>query len=572
MLTDMKKNDELVLTIDDLGNNGEGIGHVDGYALFVKGALPDETVRVRLMKLNKSYGFARLLEVLEPSPMRVEPLCRSASACGGCTLQHLSYEGQLRYKEKKVRDCLTRIGGVDLSQVEWLPILGMTDEEVFSPAEPHGERAWHYRNKAQFPVRCDKEGKPAVGFFAGRSHRLIPVSSCDIQHPVINEVVNCVLDFIQEYDISPYDEERHTGLVRHIYVRRGYHTGQVMVCLVVNERESADIHGALQGKGSELVRRLCEIEGMTSIFLNVNAERTNVILGREMILLWGQPYIEDRIGDIRYRISPQSFYQVNPVQTEKLYATTLSFAGLTGTEKVWDLYCGIGTISLFLAQHAAHVFGVEIVPEAIENAKENARLNGIHNVSFVCGAAEKVASDPEKCASAAGAVDVIVVDPPRKGCDATLLDTMVRMAPERIVYVSCDPATLARDVKRLGENGYEIRKVQAVDMFPQGGHVETVVQLSLKKDAPKIEVTMEPDEESRYTPEEKATYPKIREYVKEKYGVDVHTSYIAEVKRMCDLEMGQNYNKSKKENPVVRHCPQEKVVYIEDALKYYGLI
>ncbi|MCH5252963.1 MAG: 23S rRNA (uracil(1939)-C(5))-methyltransferase RlmD [Lachnospiraceae bacterium] len=454
-----QKNEEVILDIDDLGNNGEGIGHLHGYTLFVKGALPGEKIKARIMKQKKGYGYARLSEILIPSPDRVEPLCPSAGPCGGCTLQHLSYEGQLKYKEKKVRDCLTRIGGVDMSSVEWLPILGMT-ETAGDAGQP-----WRYRNKAQFPVRADKEGKPVTGFFAGRSHSIIPVSSCAIQHPVINEAAECVLAFMQEFKIAPYDEENHKGLVRHIYVRRGYHTGEVMVCLVIN--------GTSLPHSDKLVERLREIEGMTGISLNVNEKRTNVILGSQMILLWGESYIEDTIGDIRYRISPQSFYQVNPLQTKRLYDTVAAFADLKGNEKVWDLYCGIGTISLFLARHAGHVFGVEIVPEAVENARENAARNGIENVTFVCGAAEDVAAEQ--------GVDVIVVDPPRKGCDAALIDTMVKMQPEKIVYVSCDPATLARDVKLLGEQGYEVRKVQACDMFPQGGHVESVCLLSKLK-------------------------------------------------------------------------------------------
>lgn len=450
-----KKNDEIVVKIDNLGNNGEGIGHVDGYALFVKEALPGETVRVRLMKLKKNYGFARLLEILEPSPQRTEPPCPSARACGGCTLQHLSYEGQLHFKEKKVKDCLTRIGGVDLSKVEWLPVLGMS--------EP-----WNYRNKAQFPVRQDKNGNPVTGFFAGRSHTLIPVQECAIQHPVINRVVNLVLNFMRKYHIPAYDEERHKGLVRHIYVRRGYHTGQIMVCLVIN--------GSTLPHSDELIRTLHSIEGMTSISLNVNTKKTNAILGDQMIPLWGTTDIEDSIGDIRFRISPKSFYQVNPAQTEKLYRTALKFADLQGNEKVWDLYCGIGTISLFLAQKAGRVFGVEIVPEAVENASENAKLNGIENVSFCCGAAEDVVPDVVSDGKE-NAVDVVVVDPPRKGCDGVLLDTIVKMNPKRVVYVSCDPATLARDVKILGESGYEVRKVRVCDMFPMGGHVETVILL-----------------------------------------------------------------------------------------------
>jgi len=445
----IKKNDEPILTIDDLGTNGEGIGHLCGYTIFVTGALPGEEVKVRIMKMKKNYGYGRLMEVLKASPHRVEPVCSVARPCGGCTLQHLSYEGQLAYKEKKVKDCLTRIGGVDLSQVEWLPILGMEKEP------------WSYRNKAQFPVRRDKDGNPVAGFFAGRTHSIIPVSSCHIQHPVINEVVDLVLDFMKEFSVASYDEEKHSGLVRHIYVRRGYHTKQLMVCLVIN--------GTTLPHSDKLVEKLCQIDGMTSISLNVNKKKTNVILGEQMISLWGPMYIEDCIGDIRYRISPQSFYQVNPVQTVRLYETALSFADLKGNEKVWDLYCGIGTISLFLAKKAGHVFGVEIVPEAVENAKENAKLNGTKNASFVCGAAEDV--------DAEDGVDVIVVDPPRKGCDKALLDTMVKMQPERIVYVSCDPATLARDVKVLEEEGYQVEKVRACDMFPQGGHVETVCLL-----------------------------------------------------------------------------------------------
>lgn len=457
-----KKNEELVLKIDDLGKDGEGIGHVEGYTLFVKGALPGETVRVSIMKAKKTMGFARLLEIMSPSPCRCEPPCPTAARCGGCTLQHLSYEGQLAMKEKKVKDCLTRIGSVDLKQVEWLPIIGMAEGHL------------NYRNKAQFPVRPDDKGEPVAGFFAGRSHRLVPAKECRIQHPAINKAANIVMDFLREYHIKPYDEENHTGLVRHIYARRGYHTKQVMVCLVVN--------GNSLPHADELSKRLQSLDGFTSLLLNINQEKTNVILGREMKLLWGKDYIEDTIGRLRYRISAPSFYQVNPVQTVRLYETALSFAGLNGSETVWDLYCGIGTISLFLASqlsekhNAGRVIGIEIVPEAVENARENAKLNGLSNVEFYCGAAEDVVTSlvSEKKIPA----DVVVVDPPRKGCDAKLLDTMVKMQPDRIVYVSCEPATLARDVKALGEQGYEVRKVQPCDMFPGSGNVETVISLA----------------------------------------------------------------------------------------------
>lgn len=454
-----KKNDEIVITIEDLGKDGEGIGHVDGYALFVKGALPGEKVLVHLMKLNKNYGFARLVEILEPSKERMTPSCPSASLCGGCTLQHFSYEGQLAFKEKKVKDCLERLGGVDLSSVTWLPILGMTGEN---------ESPWHYRNKAQFPVREDENGIPQTGFFAGRSHRLIPASSCAIQHPVINEVVETVMDFLRTYGISAYREESHKGLVRHIYVRRGYHTGQIMVCLVINGNELP--HAA------ELITNLRTIEGMTSICLNINTKKTNVILGSSTKLLWGSPAIEDKIGGIRYQISPQSFYQVNPVQTENIYSQALSYAGLTGNETVWDLYCGIGTISLFLARQAKQVYGVEIVPQAIDDARQNAVRNGIDNAKFYVGKAEEVL--PHLYETEGIFADVIVVDPPRKGCDEECLNTILKMRPKRLVYVSCDSATLARDLKYLCSQGYELKCGRAFDNFPMGGHVETVIMMT----------------------------------------------------------------------------------------------
>ena len=436
---------------------------------------------------------------------------------------------------------------------------------------------WHYRNKAQFPVREDENGIPQTGFFAGRSHRLIPASSCAIQHSVINEVVETVMDFLRAYGIPAYREESHKGLVRHIYVRRGYHTGQIMVCLVINGNELP--HAA------EFITRLRTIEGMTSICLNLNTKKTNVILGPSTKLLWGSPAIEDKIGGIRYQISPQSFYQVNPVQTEKLYQTALDFADLQGDERVWDLYCGIGTISLFLAKAVPNgqVTGVEIVPEAIENAKKNAALNGISNTSFYCGAAEDVVTDmvakrrtPSKEDQNVALADVVVVDPPRKGCDAKLLDTIVTMNPEKIVYVSCDPATLARDVKVLGEKGYEVKKVRACDMFPQGGHVETVVLLGRKMvDDRNIEyeyVDYEPkDNEYMRNTKGSATYAEIKAWIKKQYNVSVSSLYIAQVKDSCGFEKRENYNTGA-EGHKVPQCPDEKRELIMEAFKHFRMI
>ena len=381
------------------------------------------------------------------------------------------------------------------------------------------------------------------------------------------------MDFLRAYGISAYREESHKGLVRHIYVRRGYHTGQILVCLVINGNELP--HAA------ELIARLREVEGMASICLNINTKKTNVILGPSTKLLWGSPAIEDKIGGIRYQISPQSFYQVNPVQTEKLYQTALDFADLQGDERVWDLYCGIGTISLFLAKAVPNgqVTGVEIVPEAIENAKKNAVLNGISNTSFYCGAAEDVVTDmvakrrtPSKEDTNGALADVVVVDPPRKGCDAKLLDTIVTMNPEKIVYVSCDPATLARDVKVLGEKGYEVKKVRACDMFPQGGHVETVVLLSQQKPDDTIEIDLDLDELDATSAELKATYQEIKDYVLKEFGLKVSSLYISQVKRKCGIEVGENYNLPKSENARVPQCPKEKEDAIKAALKYYAMI
>lgn len=512
-----QKNDILTVTIEDMGHDGEGIGKADGYTLFVKDAVIGDVIEAKIMKAKKNYAYARLMRILEPSPHRVEPVCPMARPCGGCQLQMMDYQEQLRFKQKKIEDNLRRIGGFE--QIPMEPIIGM-------------ERPLRYRNKAQFPVGKDKEGNLVTGFYAGRTHDIINNRNCYLGVEENRQVLDVVLGWMEEYGVPDYDEKTGTGLVRHILIRYGFKTGEMMVCLVIN--------GERVPEQEVLVERLREIPGMTSITTSTNQERTNVIMGSEIRTLWGTPYISDYIGEVKYQISPLSFYQVNPVQTEKLYGTALEYAGLDGNETVWDLYCGIGTISLFLAQKAKKVYGVEIVPAAIEDARKNAELNGITNAEFFVGKAEEVL--PEMYAKGEARADVIVVDPPRKGCDAALLETVVKMQPERIVYVSCDSATLARDLKWLCAEGYELEKVRGVDMFPMTGHVETVVLLSQLKPDDTIEIDPDLDELDATSSELKATYQEIKEYVLKEFGLKVTNLYISQVKRKCGLEVGENYN------------------------------
>ena len=456
----MQKNDELILKIEDMGVDGAGIGKADGMTFFVKDAVIGDVVRAKVMKLKKTYGYARLMELLEASPDRVEPKCPYYRQCGGCQIQALSDEKQLEFKERKVRNNLERIGG--FSEIPMEPIVGM-------------EEPYHYRNKAQFPVGTDKDGHIVTGFYAGRTHTIIPNRDCALGLPVNREILDLVIDFMEKYHVSAYDEKTGKGLVRHVLIRCGFTSKEKMVCLIIN--------GKSLPHSEKLVEALRKIDGMTSISINCNTGRTNVILGRKTVVLWGQEYITDQIGEISYEISPVSFYQVNPVQTEKLYGLALEYADLHGEENVWDLYCGIGTISLFLAQKAKQVYGVEIIPQAIENAKRNAVKNGIENAEFFVGKSEEVLPEFYEKEAAAGRkahADVIVVDPPRKGCDEKLLETIVKMAPDRVVYVSCDSATLARDLKILCENGYELKRVRAVDQFCHTVHTESVCLMERK--------------------------------------------------------------------------------------------
>ena len=578
----IRKNDEFILEIEDMGVNGEGIGHVDGLALFVKDALIGDTVRVKVMKMQKNYGFARLLEVIAPSADRIAPLCPVARSCGGCQIQEMNYPAQLKFKAKKVKENLERIGKLDFNAEnapEFYDCIGM-------------DVPWNYRNKAQFPIGRNKEGKIIAGFYAGRTHSIIECEDCAIGIKENKDILHMVIAHMEKWKIEPYREEDHKGLVRHVLIRKGFTTGEIMVCLILNGKKFPGL--------SELVDNLKKIDGMTSISINVNTEHTNRILGSEVIPVYQEVYITDYIGDVKFRISPLSFYQVNPVQTRKLYGTALDYAELTGEENVFDLYCGVGTISLFLAKKAKHVIGVEIVGQAIEDAKNNAKLNGITNAQFFVGKAEEVlpqfyenAKKTEKITDDTASTgrtdmlrpDVIVVDPPRKGCDEKCLDTMLAMSPERIVYVSCDSATLARDLKILCEEKYELMKWQAFDQFSHTTHVETVVLLSHKKPDGHINVKVEFGEgegkvpldniakrAEEYKPKERVTYKMIKEYIEAKYGFKVHTAYIAEVKRDLGLPMYDAPNAVEELKQPRKHPTAEKVEAIKDALKHFEVI
>ena len=519
-----QKNDRAVITIEDIGSGGEGIGFlkisgespdtgadlreadsaglnkqeagkktgIKGFAIFVKDAVPGDTIEVTVTKVTTRYAYGHLDRILEPSPSRVEPRCPIAKTCGGCQIQALDYAKQLAFKQKKVRENLIRIGSFAPEEIDAVlhPIVGM-------------EEPWHYRNKEQVPVQQGKYG-PVTGFYASHSHTVIPMTDCLIGSPKNKQILETVLSWMQAYNVPAYDEETGKGLIRHILIRDGIYSGQVMVCVIANDYRLPF--------EKELVEALRCLEGVSSIVLNTNTERTNVITGRALRTLWGANDIVDTLhiheviqkqvnGDtytskdsniqngtvfkkteesVTFGISPLSFYQVNPRQTEKLYSLALTCAGLTGNETVWDLYCGVGTISLFMARHAKQVYGVEIIPEAIENARMNAERNGIENATFYVGKAEEVLPNYVENLKAQGKdpqIDVICVDPPRKGCDDVCIQTMLEIAPKRIVYVSCDPATLARDLKKLAEGGYRLEYVQPVDQFAHTVHVETVCSL-----------------------------------------------------------------------------------------------
>lgn len=527
MGTDMnvRKNQILTVEIVDITSEGEGIGKIEGFPFFVKDTVIGDKAQIRITRVKKNYAYGRLEKVLTPSPFRVDGKCTFHKQCGGCQIQAMSYERQLEFKVSKVRNNLTRIGGFAPEFIDKVmePIVGM-------------EEPFYYRNKAQYPIGEDKEGNPIAGFYAGRTHDIISNTECSLGVVENKKILEIILSYMKKNRVPAYNEVMGKGLIRHVLIRKGFSSGEIMVCLVVNwdkdvfgsastwERHENKNERCLQSwlpAQEKLVEALAEVAGITSISISVNSEKTNVIMGKEIHTIWGKDTIEDTIHvrdvenhfmdagrGITFAISPLSFYQVNPIQTEKLYSLALSYAGLTGKETVWDLYCGIGTISLFLAKDARQVFGVEIVPQAIEDARKNAENNEITNAQFFVGRAEEVL--PEKYEKEGIFADVIVVDPPRKGCDGACLATILKMKPERIVYVSCDSATLARDLKVLCGEGYELKKVRAVDMFPMTVHVETVCLLSKLKSTQHIDVKMELDEIDLTKAESKAIYAEIK--------------------------------------------------------------
>lgn len=543
----MQKNDLIIVTIEDMTTEGEGIGKVEGFPFFIKDSIIGDNIQAKIVKMKKTYGYARVEKILTPSINRVQPACDVARQCGGCQLQAMAYSQQLEFKRNKVKNNLKRIGG--FQEIEVLPVIGM-------------EHPWRYRNKTQVPFGMDKTGNIVAGFYAGRTHSIIDHEDCLLAPEINRKIIEIIKNYMKQYKIRPYDEKSQQGIVRHVLIRQGYTTGEIMVCLVINRKSLP--------KAEQLVEQLKQIPGMTSISYNINCENTNVILGETVVTLYGPSYITDFIGTIQYQISPQSFFQVNPIQTEKLYETALEYAGLTGNEIVWDLYCGIGTITLFLAQKAKMVYGVEIVEPAIQDARKNAEINQIQNAEFYVGRAEDIL--PEKYKKEQIKADVIVVDPPRKGCEQTLLETILQMQPKRIVYVSCDSATLARDLKYLCKEKYQIEKIQPVDMFPESVHVETVCLLSKLNAKQHIEVEIKMDELDLTAAESKATYEEIKAYVLEHSGMKVSSLYIAQVKQKCDIIERENYNKPKSEDAKQPQCPPEKEKAIMEALKHFGMI
>ena len=543
----IRKNDIFEADITAMTTEGSGICRIEGMAVFVPGTAVGDRCAVRIVKVLRKYAFGRLEKLLAPSPDRIAPDCPAAAQCGGCVYRHIRYEAELRIKTQRVRDALERIGGLQDFQME--PILAAPDR-------------CRYRNKCQLPIGLSKDGALQLGFYAVNSHRIVNTESCLLQPEAFDRAAAAFRRWYAVSGESVYDEASHSGVLRHLYMRRGEMSGEMMVCVVAN--------GAALHEEALLVEMLREaVPEITGILLNINRERTNVVLGKTCRTLWGKDTITDTLCGLAFEIAPHAFYQVNRTQAERLYGKAAEYAGLTGAETLLDLYCGTGTIGLSMAKNAKKLIGAEIVPAAVENARRNAERNAIQNAEFLCADAAEAArilfERGEK-------PDVIVIDPPRKGCDSALIATIAAMRPKRVVYVSCDPATLARDLKLFGESGYKTETVTPADMFPGTAHVETVVLLSKLNTKQHVEVELNLDELDLTAAESKATYDEIKAYVLEKHGLKVSSLYISQVKRKCGLDVGQNYNLSKKENAKVPQCPPEKEAAIMEALKHFQMI
>ena len=546
----LQKNQILTLHIERLSSDGSGVAHsADGEAVFVPGTAPGDEARVRIVKDCARYAFGILDELLTPSPDRIPVDCPVAGPCGGCSLRHLDYAAELRAKQESVLDAFRRIGGLEVPVLDILP-------------SPEVDR---YRNKVQFPVGVDKNGVPCIGFFAGRTHRIVPCPDCKLQPGVLNEIGNALCAFFAQQGIRPYDEQSGKGLVRHIFLRRGAHSGQIMVCLVCTR--------AKLPHAEQLCTALREqFPAISTILLNVNAKNTNVILGSENHILYGPGYIEDTLCGVPVRLGPLSFYQVNTLAAERLYGVAAQYAQLTPYDALLDLYCGMGTIGLSMADQCRELIGVEIVPEAIESAKANAARMGeavAAKSRFFCADAGQAAT---QLAAEGLHPDIVMLDPPRKGCDEATLSAVVRMAPRRVVYVSCNPATAARDAAWLEKNGYHAEKVQPVDLFPRTKHVEAVLLLTKLNVERHIEVDVSMDELDVTAAESKATYNEIRDYVWEHYQLKVSNLYIAQVKQKYGIIERENYHKAKNENAKQPKCPKEKEDAIVEALKHFQMI
>ena len=547
----LQKNQILTLRIERLSSDGSGVAHSpDGETIFVPGAAPGDEADVRIVKDCKRYAFGILDHLRTPSPDRIPVDCAVAGPCGGCSLRHLDYTAELRAKQENVTDAFRRIGGLDVPVLDICP-------------SPEVDR---YRNKVQFPVGLDKDGNPCIGFYAGRTHRIVPCPDCKLQPGVLNDIGNALCRFFAENGIQPYNEETGRGLVRHIFLRRGAHSGQIMVCLVCTRPNFPHAEA--------LCTRLREqFADIATILLNVNSKNTTVILGTETHTLYGPGYIEDTLCGVPVQLGPLSFYQVNTLAAERLYGIAAQYAQLTPDDLLLDLYCGMGTIGLSMVDHCRELVGVEIVPEAIESAKANAARMGdavAAKSCFFCADAGQAAT---RLAAEGLHPDVVMLDPPRKGCDEATLSAVVRMAPRRVVYVSCNPATAARDAAWLEQNGYHAEKVQPVDLFPRTKHCETVVLLSKGEvDSKKIRVEFSLEDMDMSEFQDGATYTQIKDYVLEHSGLKVSNLYISQIKRKCGIEVGKNYNLPKSEDSRQPKCPPEKEKAIREAFKYFGMI